>query len=141
MSKKTDTEVQEKSTTIIEQSSPTVRSVEAQTNRNSLIRTTIAGVTIVDNTYQYVGVPSPYVHFFNVSYSTIQSPQFFQDNLSETSIMQDEFININDYHQPSASMQSMPNIALTQDKNKTRKKCFYILIFNKNTCERPICCC
>ncbi len=113
MSKKTDTKVQEKSTTIIEQLSPTVRIVEAQTNRNSLIRTTTAGVTIVDNTYQYVGVPSSYGHFVNVSYSTVQSPQFFQDNLPETSIMQDEFININDYHQPSASMQSMPNITLT----------------------------
>jgi hypothetical protein len=79
MSKKTDTKAQEKSTAIIEQSSPTVRNVEVQTNDNSLTKTTAAGITIVDNTYQYVGVmstpnPSPYVHFVNVSYSAVQSP-------------------------------------------------------------------
>jgi hypothetical protein len=38
--------------------------------------------------------------------------------------MQDEFININDYHQPPASMQSMPSIALTQDKNKKKRNVF-----------------
>ncbi|CAF0986397.1 unnamed protein product [Rotaria sp. Silwood1] len=78
MSKKTDTKAQEKSTTIIEQSSSTVRNVEIQTNDNSFTRTTIAGVTIVDNAYQYVDVmptlnPSSYVHFINVSYSVQQS--------------------------------------------------------------------
>jgi hypothetical protein len=64
--------------------------------------------------------PSTYVHFVNVSYLAQQSPQFFQDNLPEAFVMQDEFININDYHQPSACTQSMPNIALTQDKNKKK---------------------
>jgi hypothetical protein len=138
MSKKIDTKAQEKSTAIIEQSSPTVRSVEVQTNDNSPTRTTTAaaGVTSVDNTYQHVGLmgtpnPSPYVHFVNVSYSA-QSPQFLQDGPPETSIMQDEFININDYHQPSASIRSMPNIALAQGKNK-KNSVFYILIFDRNT--------
>ena len=124
MLKKTETKTQEKSTAITEQSSPTARNVEVQTNNNSPTRTTTAGVTTIDNTHQHVGLiatpnPSPYVHFVNVSYST-QSPQFFQDGPPETSILQDDFININDYHQPSASIQSMPNIALTQSKKKRR---------------------
>jgi hypothetical protein len=126
MSKKNDTKAQEKSAAIIEQSSPTGRSVEVQTNDNSPTRTTTAGVTSADNAYQHVSVmatpnPSPYVHFVNVSYST-QSPQFFQDGPPETSIMQDEYININDYHQPSASIRSMPNIALAQGKNKIKRR-------------------
>jgi hypothetical protein len=124
MSKKVDTKPQEKTTAIIEQSSPTDRSVEVQTNINSPTRTTTAGVTTTDNTHQHVGLiatpnPSPYVHFVNVSYST-QSPQFLQDGPPETSIMQDDFINIHDYHQPSASIRSMPNIALAQGKKKRR---------------------
>jgi hypothetical protein len=119
MSKKADTKTQETTTAIIEQSSPTARSVEVQTNTNSPSRTTnTAGVTTMDNTHQHVSLiatpnPSPYVHFVNVSYST-QSPQFLQDGPPETSIMQDDFINIHDFHQPSASIRSMPNIALAQ---------------------------
>jgi len=129
MTKKIDTKTQEKSTTIIEQSSPTVRSVEVQTNNNSPTRTTTAGGTTIDNTHQHAGLiatpnPSPYVHFVNVSYSA-QSPQFLQDGPPETSIMQDEFININDYHQPSASIRSMPNIALSQGMNKERSVFIY----------------
>ncbi|UJR30078.1 hypothetical protein I4U23_017621 [Adineta vaga] len=106
---------QERSTTNMEQSSPTSQQVESQTNTNSPTRTTTVGVTTIDNTQPHVGLipttnPSPYVHFVNVAYS----PQFFQDGPPETSILQDDFININEYHQPSASIRSMPNIALTQ---------------------------
>jgi len=137
MTKKPDTKTQEKSTAITEQSSSTLRTVEVQTNNNSPSRTTTEAVTTVDNTNQHVGLiatpnPSPYVHFVNVSYST-QSPPFFQDGPPETSIMQDEYININDYHQPSASIRSMPNIALAQGMKKN-KNLFYILIFNHNKC-------
>ena len=116
MTKKADTKTQEKSTPITGQSSPTAQSVENQTNN-----------TTTDNTpqqHQHSGLiatsnPSPYVHFVNVSYST-QSPHFFQDGPPETSIMQDDFITINDYHQPSASIRSMPNIALAQGTNKSQ---------------------
>jgi hypothetical protein len=137
MTKKPDTKTQEKSTAITEQSSSTLRTVEVQTNNNSPSRTTTEAVTTVDNTNQHVGLiatpnPSPYVHFVNVSYST-QSPPFFQDGPPETSIMQDEYININDYHQPSASIRSMPNIALAQGMKKNKNH-FYILIFNHNKC-------
>ena len=120
MSKETKTKTQDKTTSIIEQSSPTGRSVEVQTNNQSPTRTTTAGITTMDNTHQHVTLmatpnPSPYVHFVNVPYPT-QSPQFLQDGPPETSIIQDEFITINDYHQPSASIRSMPNIALAQGK-------------------------
>lgn len=125
MSKKNETKTQEKHTSITEQSSPTGRSVDVQTNNNSPSRTTTAGITTMDNTHQHAALmatpnPSPYVHFVNVPYPT-HSPQFFQDGPPETSIMQDEYININDYHQPSASMRSMPNIPLAQGKTKQRK--------------------
>ncbi|CAF2663363.1 unnamed protein product [Rotaria sp. Silwood2] len=117
ITKKTNIKKQEKTTTIKQQSLPNVRSVEVQTNNHSPTRTTTAGVTIMDNTHQHAGViatpnPSPYVHFVNASYPT-QSPQFFQEGPPETSIMNDEFIPVNEY-QPSASIRSMPNIALTQ---------------------------
>lgn len=120
MSKKSET----KPTSITEQSSPAGRTTDVQTNTNSPSRTTSAGITTMDNTHQqHVGLmatpnPSPYVHFVNVPYPT-QSPSFFQDGPPESSIMQDEFINIHDYHQPSASIRSMPNIALAQGKTKS----------------------
>ncbi|CAF1188492.1 unnamed protein product [Rotaria sordida] len=116
--KKIDTKKQEKKPIIKEQSLPNVRNVEIQTNNHSPTRaTTTAGVTIMDNTHQHVGViatpnPSPYVHFVNVSYPR-QSPQFLQDGPPETSIMNDEFLHVNEY-QPSGSIRSMPNIALSQ---------------------------
>ncbi|CAF3639688.1 unnamed protein product [Rotaria sp. Silwood1] len=117
ITKKPDTKKQEKTTVIKQQSLPNVRSVEVQTNNHSPTRTTTAGVTIMDDTNQHAGViatpnPSPYVHFVNVSYPT-QSPQFLQDGPPETSIMNDEFIPVNEY-QPSTSIRSMPNIALAQ---------------------------
>ncbi len=126
--KKTETKTQKKSTTITEPSSPPVRSVEVQTNENSPAGTTTAGATTIDNTHQHVGLmatpnPSPYVHFVNVAYST-QSPQFFQDGPPETSIMQDEFIHISDYPHPSASIRSMPNIALAQGMKKNKNRFF-----------------
>jgi hypothetical protein len=89
---------------VTEQSPRTIRSVEVQTNNNSPTKTT------VDIGHQHIGLiatpnPSPYVHFVNVSYPT-QSPE----------PLQNEFTNINDYNQPSTSIRSMPNIALTQGK-------------------------
>ncbi|CAF3889551.1 unnamed protein product [Rotaria sordida] len=112
MTKKEDTKNQQKTTTTIEQSSPTVRSVEVQTNNESPTRTTM------DIGHKHVGLvgtpnPSPYVHFINVTYP-IQSTQFSQEGPPETSIIQDEFTNLNDYNQPSTSIRSMPNIALAQ---------------------------
>ncbi|CAF2367143.1 unnamed protein product [Rotaria sp. Silwood2] len=110
--KKEDTKNQQKTTTAIEQSSPTVRSVEVQTNNESPTRTTM------DIGHQHIGLlatpnPSPYVHFVNVTYP-IQSTPFSHEGPPETSIIQDEFTNVNDYNHPSASIRSMPNIALTQ---------------------------
>ncbi|CAM2698361.1 unnamed protein product [Rotaria socialis] len=122
MSKKTDTIIQAMPASTAEQSSPTVRNIEVQTTNQSPTTTTTAaaatGAKIMDNTHQHVGIintpnPSPYVHFLNVSYP-IQSSQFLQGGPPETSIMNDEFIQINDYHQPSTSIRSMPNIALAQ---------------------------
>lgn len=120
MPKKTDTKLEEKTSTTGEQSSSTVRGVEVQTNNHSSTVTTTAEVPIMDNTHQYVDIiatpnPSPYVHFVNVSYP-IQSSQFLYEGPPETSIMNDEFIQINDYSQPSAGIRSMPNIALAQGK-------------------------
>jgi hypothetical protein len=84
-----------------------VRSVEVQTNNNNS-----PTKPTMDIGHQHIGLiatanPSPYVHFVNVSYPT-QSP--------ETSITQNEFTTLNDYNQPSTSIRSMPNIALTQGK-------------------------
>jgi hypothetical protein len=134
MTKKNDTKKQEKSTAVIEQSSPTVRSVEVQTNNNSPSRATTVPVTTMDNNgHQHIGLvatpnPSPYVHFANVAYST-QSPSYLQDGPPETSIMQDEFININDYNQQSASIRSMPNISLAQGKNKNKKLLQILILY------------
>lgn len=121
MPKKTDAKIQQQKTTTNESTSPKVRSVEVQTNDHSPTRTTTEGVTIMDNTHQHVGLiatpnPSPYVHFVNVSYPT-QSPQLLQDGPPETSIINDESIQVNDYHQQTGSIRSMPNIAMTQGKN------------------------
>jgi hypothetical protein len=90
----------------------TVRNVEVQTNNTSPTRTTM------DIGHQHIGLmatpnPSPYVHFVNVSYPT-QSPQFIQEGPPEMSVMQDEVTNLIDYNQPSTSIRSMPNIALSQ---------------------------
>jgi len=105
MSKKSDTKTKEKSTTVAEQSSP------------------VNGQTTTDNpqVQQQIGImttpnPSPYVHFVNVAYAT-QSPHFFQEGPPETSIIQDDFITMNNYQQASASIRSMPNIALAQGTN------------------------
>ncbi|CAF5107678.1 unnamed protein product, partial [Rotaria magnacalcarata] len=71
--------------------------------------------TMMNTSQKHIGLlatpnPSPYVHFINVPYP-IQSSQ---EGPPDTSIMQDEFVNLNDYNQPSISIRSMPNIALTQ---------------------------
>jgi hypothetical protein len=110
-----DTKSSQKSTATIQQSPSTVRSVEVQTNNELPTKTTM------DVGHRHIGLlgtpnPAPYVHFVNVSYPT-QSPQLSQEGPPETTIIQDEFSNLHDYNQPSASIQSMPNIALTQGKN------------------------
>ncbi|CAF3455329.1 unnamed protein product [Rotaria sp. Silwood1] len=112
MTKKEHNKTQQKTMTSIEQSSPTVRSVEVQTNNESPTRTTM------DIGHQHIGLvatpnPSPYVHFVNVTYP-IESTQFSHEGPPETSIIQNEFTHLNDYNQPSTSIRSMPNIALTQ---------------------------
>lgn len=123
--KKTEGKSQEKSPTAMDQSSPTSRNAEVQTHNESPTR-----ATTVDNVYPHpaghmvTSTPSPYVHFVNVAYSG-PSPQFFQDGPPETSILQEDFIAINDYHQPSTSIRSMPNIALAQGRHREGK---YLLV-------------
>jgi hypothetical protein len=57
--------------------------------------------------------PSPYVHFAHVTYPKQSS----QEGLPETSVLQEEFQNLNDYNQPTTtSIRSMPNISLAQGK-------------------------
>jgi len=112
MTKKSDTKSPQKSVTTIEPSSPTIRNSEIQINTPS------SPITTMDIGHKHIGLvatpnPSPYVHFVNVKYPT----EISQEVLPETSIIQDEFTNLNDYNQPSASIRSMPNISLTQGKH------------------------
>ena len=132
MPKKVETKKQGKGSKLAEQPTHTVRSVEVQTGENSPPRTTN------ENEHQHVGLlatpnPSPYVHFVNVPYLT-HSPQFFQDGPPETSIMQEEFIAINDYQPSTGTIRSMPNIALAQGKRFARSA-FHRLVFDLDTCS------
>ena len=132
MPKKVDTKKQDKASKLAEQTAHTVRSVEVQTGGNSPPR------PANENDHQHVGLlatpnPSPYVHFVNVPYLT-HSPQFFQDGPPETSIMQDEFIAINDYQPSTATIRSMPNIALAQGK-PFPQSAFHRLVFDLDTCS------
>jgi hypothetical protein len=107
--KKPDIKSPQKSITTIEKSPSTVHNIENQSPT----------LTAMDIGYKHVGLlatpnPSPYVHFVNVTHPTQSS----QEGLPETSIIQDEFTNLNDYNQPSTSIRSMPNISLTQGKKK-----------------------
>ncbi|CAF1610127.1 unnamed protein product, partial [Adineta ricciae] len=73
---------------------------------------------VMDIAHQHIGLlatpnPSPYVHFVNIP----QSPELpAQEGPPETTIMHDEFSNLQEYQQPqpSTSIRSMPNIALAQ---------------------------
>jgi hypothetical protein len=112
MTKKTDIKSPQKSIITIEKSPSTVRNIENQTNNQSPTKTTM------DIGHKHIGLiatpnPSPYVHFVNVTSPT----QLSQERLPDTSIIQSEFTNLNDYNQTSTSMHSMPNISLTQGKN------------------------
>ena len=125
MTKETNKKVEAKRSTFFEPSSPTTRHVEVQTNKNSSNAMMTPGIMVMDHTHQHVGTmatpnPSPYVHFVNAS----QSPQFLQDGPPETTIMNDRFVNMNDYYQSSSTIRSMPNMALRQGMNKNKNQTF-----------------
>jgi hypothetical protein len=106
--------ITKKSVATTERSPSTVPNTEIQTNNQSP-----PPPTTMDIGHKHIGLiatpnPSPYVHFVNVTYPT---KQFSQEGLPETSIIQDEFPNLNDYNHPSTSIQSMPNISLVQGKH------------------------
>lgn len=107
-----------KSTTKVSQKSPTTtRATEDPTPTGTNESPT---KNVMDITHQHIGLlatpnPSPYVHFVHVP----QSPELpAQEGPPETTIMQDEFSNLQEYQQPqpSTSIRSMPNIALAQGK-------------------------
>lgn len=104
ITRKTDTKVNEQSPSI-------ARNVEIQTHTQS------PTITTMDVGMKHIGLvatpnPSPYVHFVNVKYPKQSS----QEGLPETSVLHDEFHNLNEYNQPTNSNRSMPNISLTQGK-------------------------
>jgi len=79
--------------------------------------------TTVDTVSRHVGVmatpnPSPYVHFVNKTHPIETS----QEGLPETSIIQENFTTSNEFNQTSASISSMPNIALTQGKTSLKSE-------------------
>jgi hypothetical protein len=106
--------ITKKSVATTERSPSTVPNTEIQTNNQSP-----PPPPTMDIGHKHIGLiatpnPSPYVHFVNVTYPT---KQFSQEGLPETSIIQDEFPNLNDYNHPSTSIRSMPNISLAQGKH------------------------
>jgi hypothetical protein len=113
MPKKTE---KKSSTPAKETPSPPVRSVEVQTNENAPAQTN--NETSIPATHQHIGIlatpnPSPYVHFVTLPYAA-QSPPILYEGPPESSILQEEFTQLNEYSHPSGSIRSMPNIAMTQ---------------------------
>lgn len=118
MTKKVDKKKQTKVVTNELKTSPKVRSVEVQTGEESPAKSNVEGH--VENDTKYVGIlptanPSPFVHFVQLPYGT-QSPAFLHDGPPATSIIQDGYIHVDEYHPTSTSIRSMPNIALQNGK-------------------------
>jgi hypothetical protein len=94
-----------------EQSPSITRHVQIQSNNQS------PTITTIDTGMKHIGLigtpnPSPYVHFVNVTYPKQPS----QEALPQTTAVQDEFQNLNEYNQATNSIRSMPNISLAQGK-------------------------
>ena len=120
MPKKQEKKNAKKTTTTVERTSPSVRSVEVQTSHPSPPRP-MSAVELGHGGMLATANPSPYVHFLHLPYST-QSPSMFHDGPPETSIIHEEFIHVNDYQPGNASIRSMPNIALAQGKKKKKEQ-------------------
>lgn len=103
-----------------------VQTTEQSPSITRHVKTQSPTITTIDTSHRHIGLvatanPSPYVHFVNVSYPKQQTSP---EPLPESSEIQTN----NEYHPAiNSSIRSMPNISLTQGKNRINPKISFFL--------------